>query len=196
MIFLMIPGAYLIGAVPAGYLLFKSLKKMDIRKTGSGNIGATNVLRSGGWKVAVPVLLFDIGKGFLPAWLASRWFIEPWAPPAAALAAVLGHCFPVYIGFRGGKGVATTIGAFLAVAPVSLMPSLGIFLLLVALTRFVSLGSMAAAAAFPVSAAVFGEGAHTVAGAAGIALLVIVQHRANLSRLLSGTERKLGEKPS
>lgn len=188
----MLLGAYLLGSIPAGYLLFQTLKKTDIRRQGSSNIGATNVLRIAGWRAAVPVLLFDIGKGVLPVLLAHSWFENPWIAPAAGFAAILGHCFPVYIGFRGGKGVATTIGVFAALSPMPLFCILGVFLLVVALTRFVSLGSLAAVAAYPVFSTVLGAGPQITWVGVFVFVLVTIQHRANIRRLLDGNESKLG----
>jgi acyl phosphate:glycerol-3-phosphate acyltransferase len=190
----MLLGAYLLGAIPAGYLLFQTLKKTDIRMQGSSNTGATNVLRTAGWRAAVPVLLFDIGKGVLPVLLAHSWFENPWIAPSAGFAAILGHCFPVYIGFRGGKGVATTVGAFAALSPMPLLFILSVFLLVVALTRTVSLGSLAAVASYPVFAAVLGAGPQIALVGVFVFVLVTIQHRANIRRLLDGNERKLGGK--
>jgi len=191
---LMLCSAYLVGAIPAGFLLYKKIGKADIRETGSRNIGATNVLRTAGWKVAVPVLLFDIGKGLLPVLLAKRWFDSPWIAGAAGLAAILGHCFPVYIRFRGGKGVSTTLGALSGLAWLPLLCSLGFFLMVIVLSRYVSLSSLTALAAFPLLAALFKAGPEVVSGGILIFVLVTFQHRENIRRLIKGEENKLGEK--
>jgi len=191
---LMLIGSYLFGAIPAGYLAFRLGKKGDLREHGSGTTGATNTLRTAGWKIAVPVLLFDIFKGVLPVLLAAHWFQAVWLPPAAGLAAILGHCFPVYIGFRGGKGVATAIGCFLALAPSPLLCALGVFLLVVALTRIISLSSLAATASIPLFALLLGRSRETILLGLLVFVLVVIQHRENIGRLIAGNERRLGEK--
>src|SRR5438270_866928 len=130
--------AYLIGSIPFGYILVRLFLKQDIRATGSGNIGATNVARSGRRGLAVATLILDALKGFIPAFLMGAFF-----GPLAALFAIIGHMFPVWLKFRGGKGVATGAGAFLALAPIQLSITLLIFAVVVALTRYISLGSIA-----------------------------------------------------
>ncbi len=189
---LYILSSYLVGAIPAGYLVVKLAARRDIRTSGSGNIGATNVLRVKGWAYALPVAVFDAAKGFFPAWLALRLFPDPAIAPAAALAAILGHCFPLYIGFRGGKGVATAMGSYAALGFLPFLGSGLVFLFTVIKTRYVSLGSMLAAAAFPAAViALRGLGRLALYGVA-VAALIVFKHRANLARLRSGTERKLG----
>lgn len=184
--------AYLLGSVPAGYILFRLTRKKDIRGYGSRNIGATNVLRVTGWKLALPVAVFDILKGALPVYLASRLFPESWVPLAAGFAAIFGHCFPLYIRFRGGKGVATTVGVFAVLAPLPLLCVMGIFVLVVSLSRYVSLGSLAAAFSLPFALLVFGHDPGKILLASGVFLLIVFRHRENIGRLLGGTERKLG----
>jgi glycerol-3-phosphate acyltransferase PlsY len=186
--------AYLVGAIPSGYLLFRASEKKDIRQFGSRATGATNVLRLKGWKLALPVALIDILKGFLPAFLALRIFGDPALAAIAASAAVLGHCFPIYIGFKGGKGVATAAGAMFAIAPLAALFSLVIFVAVVALTRFVSLGSILAALLFPGFMALLLYPALLIALALPILLVILVRHAGNIGRLLSGTERKFGRK--
>ena len=188
--------SYLLGAVPTGYLAFRLSEKKDIRGFGSRNIGATNVMRLKGWKHALPVVVLDILKGFLPAFLALKIFGDLRLALVAAFCAIVGHCFPVYIGFRGGKGVATTTGAFAALAPLPLLMVAAVFILIVGLTRFVSLGSIAAAAAFPAAVFLSGGKPETAIWGGAIAVLIIAKHHANIGRLLSGRERKLGEKTS
>lgn len=188
--------SYLVGAIPAGYLAVKLTARRDIRGEGSGNIGATNVLRVKGWAYALPVAVFDIAKGFFPAWLALRLFPAAMMAPAAALAAILGHCFPVYIGFRGGKGVATAMGSF---AALSFLPFLGsgiIFLVATAVWRYVSLGSLLAAAAFPAAVFAMHGDPNLVLYGSAVAVLIAFKHRANIGRLKNGTERKLGGRAS
>lgn len=188
--------SYLFGAVPTGYLVFKLSERKDIREFGSRNTGATNVLRLKGLKLAVPVVLADALKGFLPAFLALRLFGDLRLALIASFLAVVGHCYPVYIRFRGGKGVATTVGAAAALAFPPLLVSLAVFLTVIGLTRYVSLGSILAVVFFPVFVYVFGGGTETVAWGAAIMVLVVFKHRGNIGRLLAGRERKIGEKAS
>jgi len=188
--------AYLVGAIPTGYLLFKLSEEKDIREFGSRNTGATNVMRLKGWKYAVPVAVFDVLKGFLPAFLAVKLFRDPRLALMASFLAVLGHCFPVYIRFRGGKGVAATIGAFAAVAFRPFLLSAGVFVLIVVLSRYISLGSIMATLSFPVWVVLFhGKPMMAVWGIA-IASLVILKHSGNIRRLLKGRERRFGERVS
>jgi len=196
--YLSIPIAYLWGSIPFG-LLLGWLAGKDVRKEGSGNIGATNVLRTCGWAFGVPAFLMDFLKGYGPALLAIHVFeAEPLVVVAAAICAVLGHNFPVWLGFRGGKGVATSAGAVLALIPIPLAIGGGVFLLCVALTRYVSLGSMLGTLGMVVAhlllaAAPFSrDGLPVTAMAAAMLLLVLLRHRANVGRLLAGTESKFG----
>lgn len=186
--------SYLLGSVPTGYILVRLAFKRDVRDMGSGNTGATNVLRVKGWKTALPVAVFDVFKGFLPVFLALRWFDDPAFAALCGLLAVVGHCFPFSIGFRGGKGMATSLGAFAAIAWAPCLASLGLFLLTVGLTRFVSLGSILGALAFPIVLIVGGAPAAVAVLSAGISALVILRHKSNIGRLLKGAERKLGER--
>jgi acyl phosphate:glycerol-3-phosphate acyltransferase len=186
--------AYALGAVPTGYIAFRLSEKKDVRGYGSGNTGATNIMRLKGWKLAVPVVIADILKGFLPAFLAVKVFGDHRLALVAAFLAIFGHCYPIYIGFRGGKGVATTVGAFAGVAPIPFIIAAIVFLLAVALTRFVSLGSMLAAASFPAAVFLTGGRPDTVVWGGAVAILIAVRHRENIRRLLAGRERKLGEK--
>jgi glycerol-3-phosphate acyltransferase PlsY len=188
--------AYLVGAIPAGYLLFKLSEEKDIREFGSRNTGATNVMRLKGWKYAVPVAVFDVLKGFLPAFLAVKLFRDPRLALMASFLAVLGHCFPAYIRFRGGKGVAATIGAFAAVAFRPFLLSAGVFVLIVVLSRYVSLGSIIATLSFPLWVVLFQGKPMTVVWGIAIASLVILKHSGNIRRLLKGRERKFGERVS
>lgn len=186
--------SYLFGAVPTGYLAYKLSERKDIRGFGSQNTGATNVMRLKGWKLAIPVVLVDVLKGFLPAFLALRLFGDTRLALAASFVAIVGHCYPVYIRFRGGKGVATTVGAAAAIGPVPLLFSAAVFLVVVGLTRYVSLGSILAVTAFPVLTLALGKGTEPALWGVAIAALVIFRHRGNIGRLLAGRERKLGEK--
>lgn len=190
--------AYFIGSLPFSVWIAR-WKGVDVRKVGSGNPGATNVLRAAGRGAGLLALACDVAKGVAAVMLA-RWMAPS---PAwlgwAALAAVCGHVFSVFLGFRGGKGVATAAGALGALSPVALGATLVVFVLVVALTRFVSLGSMLGALAFPLALWLLdGQALDArsrlawVASASLIALLVLVRHRANFERLLAGTENRLG----
>jgi glycerol-3-phosphate acyltransferase PlsY len=188
--------SYLAGSIPTGYLLVRLSGRKDVREFGSGSTGATNVLRLKGWKVALPVAVFDVLKGFLPVFLAAKWFADPVFAALCGLLAVVGHCFPFAIGFRGGKGVATSLGAFAAIAWAPCLGSLGLFLIIIGLTRYVSLGSIAGSLAFPAIYFAGGGSPAVAAVALAIAVLIVVRHRSNIRRLRAGTERKFGEKAS
>jgi glycerol-3-phosphate acyltransferase PlsY len=185
---------YLVGSIPTGYIVFRSGGQGDIRKFGSRATGATNVLRLKGWRAALPVALIDIAKGFLPSFVLLRIFHDPVLAAGSASLCVLGHCFPVYIGFRGGKGVATAGGAMFAIAPLPALASLAVFAAAVALTRYVSLGSILAACLFPGFMAAFGIPGPVVAASVPILALILIRHSGNIGRILRGTERKLGRK--
>ena len=192
-----IPLAYLLGSVPFGYLLVRIFRKQDIRATGSGNIGATNVARSGAKGLGIATLLLDLGKAFAAVKIAQH--VAPGnydLAVAAAVAAILGHVFPVWLGFRGGKGVASALGVFLALTWPSALAILGIFLVVFLITRYVSLASIIAAATFPLFAFYFVpfRTPIVIAGFLFIPLLVIVKHHENIRRLLSGTESRFGSR--
>jgi glycerol-3-phosphate acyltransferase PlsY len=188
--------SYLLGSIPTGYVLVRLSGKRDVREFGSGSTGATNVLRLKGWKVALPVAVFDILKGFLPVFLSSKWFADPFFAALCGLLAVIGHCYPFAIGFRGGKGVATSLGAFAAIAWAPCLGSLGLFLIVIGLMRYVSVGSILGSLAFPLFFLAGGGLPAVAAITLAIAALIIFRHRGNIGRLLKGTERKLGEKAS
>ena len=182
---------YLMGSVPFGLILTRLSGAGDLREIGSGNIGATNVLRTGRKVIAASTLLLDLGKGLLAVWLAWRWF--PDLPGMAALGAVVGHCFPVWLKFKGGKGVATTMGVTLGLAwPIGAVYA-GVWLGMLAITRISSLSGMTAAVAAPVAALVLGK-PELAPVLAAIAVIVLVLHRANIQRLLTGTEPRVGSK--
>ncbi len=198
---LSIPLAYVLGSIPFGYLLVRLFRKEDIRATGSGNIGATNVARSGAKGLGILTLVLDALKGFIAVVIAQH-IAAPYGFPQAydiavlaALAAVLGHCYPVWLGFHGGKGVATALGVFFALVPLTtVFYLLGVFALIVLITRYVSLGSIIAAALFPLFALPHAP-ARTpiiVAGYILIPLIVILKHHQNIRRLLAGTENRFG----
>ncbi len=196
---LVLAAAYLVGSIPFGYLLVRFVRKEDIRAVGSGNIGATNVARAGSKGLGILTLVLDLSKGLFVVLLARH--LAPRMPGVpsdlavgAAVAAVLGHVFPVWLRFRGGKGVATALGVFLALVPAVAVASVAVFALVVALTRIVSLASIAAAAFLPLFAVLLVPDRSPVylTGVIFIALLVIVKHQANIARLLNGTEAKFG----
>ncbi len=184
--------AYLLGAVPFGYLLVRWKTGRDVRASGSGNIGATNVLRTTSRSLGVFTLVLDIFKGFLAVWIAARLTAaSPEWTAAAALAVMAGHAFPVFLGFRGGKAVASYVGAFLYLTPLALALVLAAFVLLVWRTRFISLGSIAGAALLPVAAALLGAPIAVVAAAVIGGAFIIWRHRENIARLRAGTENVL-----
>jgi glycerol-3-phosphate acyltransferase PlsY len=182
---------YLLGSVPFGLILTNLFGEGNLRQIGSGNIGATNVLRTGNKGLAAATLLLDGAKGFLAVWLAWRWWPE--VAGFAALGAVVGHCFPVWLKFKGGKGVATTLGVTLGLAwPIGLAYA-GAWLAMLAITRISSLSGMTAAVAAPVAALLLGL-PHLAPVLAAIAALILWLHRENIARLRAGTEPKVGSK--
>ncbi|MCX5886878.1 MAG: glycerol-3-phosphate 1-O-acyltransferase PlsY [Proteobacteria bacterium] len=185
--------AYLVGSIPFGLILSKVFASTDIRKAGSGNIGATNVSRVLGKKLGALTLIFDILKGALFVIVAEEIIhSEMWAC-LAGLAAFLGHLFPIYLRFQGGKGVATFIGVFLTLSPLALLADLGIFLLVLYQTRYVSLGSIIAAALLPVILLVFSYSYVYVILAVIMGGFIILRHRDNIQRLKQSRETKFGE---
>jgi len=182
--------AYLIGAIPFGYLLVRLKTGEDVRSKGSGNIGATNVLRTTGRAAAVATLVLDIGKGMLAVWLAGKLTDgSPAAMSLAALAVMAGHAYPVFLKFHGGKAVASFIGAFLILAPVPLLAALLLFVIVVAATRYISLGSIVAAGSLPLAVYLIEHPPPAVVIASLIAAVFIVyRHSANIQRLRAGSE--------
>jgi len=182
--------AYFLGGIPFGYLFVRFALGKDIRTMGSGNIGATNVHRSAGGSAGVAVLLLDIAKGFFAVWLAALMTHN--APEALALSAVavmLGHAFPVLLKFRGGKAVACFIGAFLYIAPLALLAVLVVFVVVVAFSKYISLGSIAASVLFPIAVWQILHPAPPILNASVVAaFLIVLRHRANIERLVAGTE--------
>ncbi len=201
--------AYLLGSIPFGYLLVRLFRGQDIRQTGSGNIGATNVVRSGAKGLGIATLLLDALKGFVAVWLAAilvyrqfpRFVIcgNPEMEAAerfmsiAALFAVLGHVFPVWLRFKGGKGVATALGVFCLIFPKAMLVSLVIFILVVAITRYVSLGSILGAIAFPIAAYFLEYPLRLpLLLVSMVSLIIVLKHHGNIARLFKGTENRLG----
>jgi len=186
--------SYLFGAIPTGYIFYFLSEKKDIRNSGSQATGATNVFRLKGMAHALPVLILDIFKGFLPVFLAFKLFPDKNFALVCAFLTIIGHCFPVYIKFRGGKGVATTIGVYAAIAFKPLLCIIIIFLLIVAISRYVSLGSLLAALSYPFFVILFKGNIEIVYLSLAIFLLILAKHQSNIRRLIKGNERKLGEK--
>lgn len=202
---LVIALGYLIGSIPFGYLIVKLTRGADVRQTGSGGTGATNVSRRAGKLAGVATLVLDALKGAVAVLIARALLGGATARPllndgpetyygwwiaATAVAVIIGHIFPVWLGFRGGKGVATGAGVFLLIAPFALLGAGVVFLAVVLITRYVSLGSILGAATIPVFGWFSGLGAPELAGAVVGALLIIFAHRANIGRLIGGTESK------
>ena len=186
---LLLAGAYLLGSIPTGLLLAKAAG-VDIRATGSGNIGATNVYRTLGRSVGIATLVGDCLKGLLPVLVAKYVGMPELWVALAGLAAFLGHVYTVFLGFKGGKGVATALGVFLGISPLSVLIALVIFIAVVATSRYISLGSITAAAAMPPVVALLDGRPPLVAVTLAIALLVIWKHRENIQRLRAGTENR------
>ena len=190
---LLVVAGYLLGSLSFALLLVRWRTGTDIRKEGSGNAGATNVLRAHGKALGLAVALLDVAKGAAAVLLVRLVTADPRYAAAAGFAAILGHVFPIYSGFRGGKGVATAVGAFLVLAPLGTLACLAVFLVLVAATRYVSLGSVVAMALLPPAAGLLSQASRAVVvAAAATALLVVFKHIENLKRLARGEERKFG----
>ncbi len=184
-------GAFLCGSIPFGLVLVKLAGKGDVRAHGSGNIGATNVSRVGGKALGILTLLLDIAKGFLPVFLAKQLGLGESTLSLLALCAVLGHMFTPWLKFQGGKGVATALGVALAFRASMVLPALGVFILLLLVFRYVSLGSVMAALALPLVLLWKGSTPVVLLLWADISLLVIIKHHENIRRLLKGTESPL-----
>ncbi|ABR59789.1 glycerol-3-phosphate 1-O-acyltransferase PlsY [Sinorhizobium medicae] len=182
---------YLLGSIPFGLILTRMAGLGDVRKIGSGNIGATNVLRTGNKKLAATTLLLDALKGTAAAAIASLWGVE--AGMAAGLAAFLGHLFPVWLSFKGGKGVATYIGVLLGLVPVMVLLFAAAWLAVAKISRYSSLSALVATAIIPVALYATGNGKVALLFAV-MTLIAWVKHRANIQRLMSGTESRIGEK--
>jgi glycerol-3-phosphate acyltransferase PlsY len=189
--------SYLLGAIPTSHLVSRLFAKIDLREHGSGNLGATNLYRVLGWKYAIPVGLFDIAKGAIPVVVfAPRVSHSEMFAVACGVAAILGHVFSVFVGFKGGKGVATAAGVMLGLTPLALAVAAAVWAVLVLLTGYVSLGSIAAAAVLPVAVYLLERPTTAellwidVAVAAGVIFL----HRRNIQRLISGTENRFGRR--
>ncbi len=205
---LLVVAAYVVGATPTSHWVGKGIHGVDLRTKGSGNLGATNVFRVLGWKWAVPVMVVDVLKGWVPTalfpWLllelaastpGAPLLIDPWAwAPAFGAAAIVGHVWSFWVGFRGGKGVATSAGVFVALAPGAVLVAFGVWVAVVALTRYVSLGSILAALVLPVGVLFLPHrgGAVLPYFTVALAFFVIWAHRSNIGRLRRGEERRIG----
>lgn len=188
---LVVTAAYLVGSIPFAFLLSRR-RGIDLREVGSGNVGASNVLRTSGVRAAVAAMLLDALKGALAVFVAQRLTSGHVTPMAAGLASVLGHVYPVWLRFRGGKGVATAAGVFGMLTPAALLAAGGVFLGAVWITRFISVGSIAAAITLTIVTVTSDAPAIVAAGAAIATAVIIHRHRANLARILAGTERRVG----
>jgi glycerol-3-phosphate acyltransferase PlsY len=183
-------GSYLLGATPTSYIAGKLGRGIDLREHGSKNLGATNVYRILGWKYAIPVALIDIAKGAIPVLLAPS-SLYPWLPLAAGGAAVLGHMFSPYVSFKGGKGVATAAGMFLALAPLAVLIAIAVWGVCLWLTGYVSLSSIIAVLSVPLTVALLQPGEPYVFWASiALVALIIFAHRRNIARLMAGTENR------
>ena len=194
--------AYLLGSIPFGFLLVKLKSGADIRETGSGGTGATNVTRKVGKGAGILTLALDALKGFLAVWIA-HWLTDEagvtWIVASAGVLAIVGHCFPVWLKFKGGKGVATGLGVFLAIVPWAVLAALLVFLVIVWRTRFVSLGSITAAAFIPLWTWIIHMWIERISDFAPImvalcasAAIIVAKHAGNIKRLMAGTENKFG----
>jgi acyl phosphate:glycerol-3-phosphate acyltransferase len=189
---LVIALAYFIGSVPFSLLLARRWGTPDLRTIGSGNLGAANVLRASGVTAGVIVAALDMSKGALSVTLARYLTDQPAGPAVAGLAAIVGHIYPVWLRFHGGKGVATACGVFTMLTPPAIAPAFAIFAVTVWVTKYVSLGSVLASVALPPIAYIVGSSASAVIAALAAAVLIVFSHRSNLARLHTGRERRLG----
>jgi len=194
---LLLAAAYFMGAIPTSYIVGKLTRGIDLRQHGSGNLGATNAYRVLGWKAATPIFIVDIAKGFVPVYLfpqidgsnAAGWAL------AYGAVAIFGHVFSIYVGFRGGKGVATGAGVFLALAPLAVLAGLIVWAALAFGTGYVSLASIAAVVVLPIAVAFTVPSRSVLLLALGLAIFVIWAHRANVKRLLRGEEHRFKREP-
>jgi len=182
---------YLLGSIPTGLVVSRLFTKIDPRQTGSKNIGATNVYRTAGKKLGILTLAIDVLKGALPVWMAIYWGLRPHWVALAGLSPVLGHIFSIFLGFKGGKGVATALGAYLIISPVAVLVEALVFTGIVWKWRFISLGSITCATTIPILIAFFRSDsqAYSVMSVL-IAALILYRHQSNIARLLQGTENK------
>jgi len=185
--------AYLLGSIPFAWLVSRR-HGVDVRTVGSGNAGASNVLRSVGVAAGMIVLILDVAKGILAVLIAQWMGVGRAMLVAAAVAAIVGHVYPLWLGFRGGKGVATAAGVFAVLLPVGLIVAVAVFLVTVAITRFISVGSLLGAGALVIVALARGAPSAVIIGATIVMAIIINSHRPNLARLIAGTEPRLGQR--
>jgi glycerol-3-phosphate acyltransferase PlsY len=190
---LVLVAAYLLGSIPFSYLVARQ-RGVDVRRVGSGNVGATNVMRNVGRGAGLVAFVLDAAKGAVAALIAQRTGLGPALAALAAVAAIVGHMYPVWLRFQGGKGVATGAGAFLPLAPIATAVALVVFAATLALTRYVSLGSMVGAVTLAATAALTGAPRPVWIAAAVMAALIVWKHRANIRRVAAGTESRLGRR--
>jgi glycerol-3-phosphate acyltransferase PlsY len=199
-VIVLIAGGYLLGSMPFGVIVGRVWRGIDIRQYGSGNIGFSNALRVLGWKAASAVFVGDVLKGFVPVFVGRPVLAAAQVPNAelwllpVALGPILGHCFSVFLGFRGGRAIATTLGVLLGLAPIAGLSGLGVWLVVVALTRYISVASVAASATVPAVVAITGAPWERIVFWCAIAALVIGRHAPNIKRLLAGKETKIGQR--
>jgi glycerol-3-phosphate acyltransferase PlsY len=184
---------YFAGSIPFAFLVARR-RGIDLRRSGSGNVGATNVLRTSGVPLAVTAMMLDAMKGAVAVLIAQRLTEGPATPVAAGLAAIIGHVYPLWLQFRGGKGVATTAGVFAVLTPLALAIAAVAFVLAVFVTRYISVGSVTAALTLAAAAVIDDPPNAVVAGAIVAALVIVHRHRANLARLVAGTEPRIGQR--
>jgi len=184
---------YLAGSIPFAFLVARR-HGVDLRRSGSGNVGATNVLRTSGVSLAMTAMVLDAVKGAVAVLVAQRLTEGPATPVAAGLAAIIGHIYPVWLQFRGGKGVATAAGVFGVLLPLALAAATGVFVLAVFVSRYISVGSVAGALTLATVAVIDDPPTAVVAGAIVAALVIVHRHRGNLARLVAGTERRIGQR--
>lgn len=183
---------YLLGSIPFALLTARRWSLVDLRQVGSGNLGATNVMRASGVKAGVLVAFLDMLKGAASVVLAERLSANAAAPAVAGFAAIVGHIYPIWLRFRGGKGVATACGVFSVLAPLAVPPALAVFVASVWMTKYISLGSVLASIALPPLAYAMGGQVPTVAAALAASVIIVFRHRTNVARLRAGTERRVG----
>ena len=184
--------AYVLGSIPSALLVVRRATGKDVREEGSGNVGATNAARAAGWRVGVVVTVMDVAKGAIPMWSIESMDAGPAWIAATLLAAVIGHCFPVWLGFRGGKGVATGLGAFVVLDPRAAVLAIVLWVVILAASRWVSVASMTASACFPLLLVAVGDPGPTILGAViAAAVLIVVRHLSNIRLLLAGEEPRI-----
>ena len=186
--------AYLLGSLPTALVVVRLMTGKDVRRMGSGNIGGTNALRAAGWKAGVAVTVIDVAKGALAVWLMRMYNPESGWVAAAMLAVVVGHCYPVWLRFRGGKGVAAGFGAFLVIAPLSALAAFAVWFVVLVISRWVAMASMIASAVFPLALKLIDRpDMVTLVSVSAAAVLIIFRHASNIRKMLAGEEIRIGD---